>query len=309
MTVLSREVGGARFGTGFVTASALNVFTPTHIAAAALFLVMYVPFFKRLVSLSVAKGYAGHVIFVPIIAAMMLFIERHRLRGGTPRRLIAAAFVVVGLVTLGLGYKTGHILSQALALIVTVAGWLVWSYGLSSIRRAAFILVFLLLMIPPPTESVTAIASHVQQFVAMSSNLLLRAVQIPVEQQGLFLRLPTMTLEVAEGCAGLRFLLILCVLGAAFARIVTSTVSAQVVLALASIPIAVLANTTRVVAIAVGSYVFGPHVATGPLHYYIGKGCWLLAFAALIAIAGLLRAHADHSNGRPADPRQCLVQG
>jgi len=280
-------------------ASALEVSAQVPLAASALLFVIYVPFFKRLISISAANGYGGHVVFVPIIAAIMLFIERHCLRGGAPRRLVGIAFVATGLATLGLGYKTGHIPSQALALIVTVAGWLVWSYGFSSIRRAGFILAFLLLMIPPPTDSVTAIASHVQRFVAICSSLVLRAIQIPVEQHGLFLRLPTMTLEVAEGCAGLRFLLILSVLGAAFARIVTPTMFAQVVLTVASIPIAMVANTTRVVAIVAGAYVIGPHVASGPLHYYIGRGCWLLAFTALIAIAGLLRASAAHNNIRP----------
>jgi exosortase/archaeosortase family protein len=53
--------------------------------------------------------------------------------------------------------------------------------------------------------------------------------------------------------------------------------------------VAVLANVGRVAFTGVGAQLFGP-VVTGPLHYYIGKGFWLLALLSMIWLAAALRA-------------------
>jgi exosortase/archaeosortase family protein len=76
----------------------------------------------------------------------------------------------------------------------------------------------------------------------------------------------------------------------AFARFVLPTASTQLLLIFLSIPVAMLANAVRVAATGVGAYALGPHVATGPLHYYIGKGFWMCAIATMIALACLLRS-------------------
>jgi exosortase/archaeosortase family protein len=57
-----------------------------------------------------------------------------------------------------------------------------------------------------------------------------------------------------------------------------------------AVPVAVLANAIRVAVTAVGGYAIGPHVATGPIHYYVGKSFWALAILVMIAIAWVLRS-------------------
>jgi exosortase len=263
-------------------------------AAAATALSAYVPFFKSLASVSARHPYAGHVVFVPIFAATLLWLERQRFRRlAEPGHASGAAVMVLALGLLAFGYASASLPLQALSLVIAVAGVALSVYGPGGLRATGFVLVFLLLTIPPPREAVAALAPGVQRVVAAFSAVVLESLHIPVAHEGIFVRLPGLTLEVAEECAGLRFSLILLVFVTAFARAVLPTRWSQLVLMSTAIPAAMLANAIRVAATSVGAYLIGPHVATGPLHYYIGKGFWALAVLAMIGLTVLLRAHAN----------------
>jgi len=102
-------------------------------------------------------------------------------------------------------------------------------------------------------------------------------------------------------------LFMLVVIVAAFARFVLPNLSAQMTLIALSIPVAVFANAMRVATTAVGAYVIGPHVATGPLHYYIGKGFWASAFGVMIGVAVLLRSRVADGSRATRGADACLV--
>jgi exosortase len=267
-------------------------------AAAVIVFIAYLAFFEALVRVSSKNPYAGHVIFVPLFAAVLFWLERHRLRGFAGRGSVSGAVLTaLALTLLAIAYRAASVPLQALSFVAAVAGLGLWVYGRGGLRRVAFVLAFLLLMVPPPRDAVSAIAPGIQHAVAVFSGFVLHGLQIPVEQQGIFLRFPGLTLEVAEECAGLRFSLILFVSVSAFARAVLPTISSQLVLMLLAVPVAMLANATRVAATSVGAYVIGPEVVTGPLHYYIGKSFWALAFMAMIGFAWLLRSRIGHAAG------------
>jgi exosortase len=263
------------------------------VAGSAVLLVAYLGFFKALVAAAVTNPYAGHVSFVPVFAVLLLWLRRRDLltlsRRNTPAGIgvVAAAMVV-----LAIGYTTASVLLQAVSFVAAVGGVTLWLFGFRGVQQVGFVLMFLLLMVPPPRDAVSALAPAVQQLVALFSGVVLRALQIPVEQQGILLYLPGMTLEVAEECAGLRFLPILFVFVAAFACAVLPTTGVQLVLISVSIPVAMLANAARVAATSAAAYAVGPHVVTGPAHYYIGKSFWALALLAMIGLAYMLRARA-----------------
>jgi exosortase len=232
-------------------------------------------------------------MLVPALAAALLWLDCRdvpRARTGRQRHVIGGALSAVALVLTVEGHRQQSLALGTLSLVVAVAGLGVWFFGLRWLRRGAFVPMFLLLMIPPPPDVVRSIALSIQERVAEFSSAILECLQIPVQQDGVFLRLPGLSLEVAEECAGLRFLFILVVIAAAFARFVLPKLSTQMTLIALSIPIAVLANAMRVATTAVGAYLIGPQVATGAMHYYIGKGFWACAFVSIVAVAMFLRA-------------------
>jgi exosortase len=253
----------------------------------------YLEFFRALLRTSATHPYAGHLIFVPLFAAGLVWMEQ-RHRGHWPRRHtpFAAGIVGAALGILGVAYATDNVPLQAVSFVGSVGGLILWIFGPRALRELRFVLVFLFLMTPPPREALAAVAPAIQHSVATVCGVVLRLLEIPVEQRGIFLHLPGLTLEVAEECAGLRFSLILFVFVAAFARAVLPTARMQLVLIALSVPVALSVNTLRVAITGVGAHVIGPHIATGPAHYYIGKGCWAFALLTVIGIAYVLRVRA-----------------
>jgi exosortase len=154
------------------------------------------------------------------------------------------------------------------------------------------------MMAPLPRPVVDALTLNLQLFAAGFAAATLRLLDIPVHQTGVTIELPALTLQVAEVCNGLRFLLALLVLTAAFAQVTQRTVFRKVALVASAVPIAVLANATRVAAIALGVHFVGPEAASGAIHNWIGKGVWGLTLIPLIVL-GLVLARG----GAPKVPR------
>jgi exosortase len=258
-------------------------------------LVAYLQFFKRLLHEAASNPYAAHVVLVPVLACVLLWIQRRELWRLTPcegtrsAAVIGMALVVAALVVTTIGYRTANVSLQALSFVGATAGLALWAYGAEGIRRIAFVLAFLLLMVPPPRNAVVALSPTIQYFVATFSGATLRLFGIPVAQDGIFLALPGLTLKIAEECSGLRFLPILFVFVTAFARLTLPTFSAQAVLMALSVPVAIMANLTRVIVTGAGAYFSGPDIASGLFHYYIGKACWLGALLVMILLAWALR--------------------
>ena len=129
---------------------------------------------------------------------------------------------------------------------------------------------------------------------------MLRLLDLPVYQRGVVIELPAMTLQVAEACNGLRFLMALLVLTAAFAQVTQRSVPRKIALVASAVPIAIAANAMRVAAIAIGVHYVGPAAASGTIHNWIGKGVWGITLIPLIGLAWLL-ARGGMSKARPLE--------
>ena len=250
---------------------------------------LYTPSMVAMAHVWWADQYAGHGMFVPLFGALVAWMDRDRLRAAVGAGSAAGlAFLAVGLGVLGAGHATGSLLLQGLSVPLSVAGLVAWSFGLPFLRRAAFPVWFLALMVPLPRPVIEAVTLDLQLFAAGVAASALRLLDIPIYQVGTLIELPSLTLSVAEVCNGLRFLMALLVLTTAFAQVTQRTIPRKIVLALSSIPIAIVANAVRVAAIGLGVHYIGPEAASGTIHNWIGKGVWGLTLIPLVALGFLL---------------------
>src|SRR2546422_142025 len=102
-------------------------------------------------------------------------------------------------------------------------------------------------------------------------------VAVPHYQYGIAMELRRVTLEVAEGCNGLRFLMALVTLAAALAQVTQSTLTRKAAMVAFAVPLAILEKAGRVAAVCLAAYYIGPQAAAGMPHHTIGKGVWALA--------------------------------
>ena len=112
------------------------------------------------------------------------------------------------------------------------------------------------------------------------------------EDKGFQIELATMKLQVAEVCNGLRFLLAILVLTAAFGHVLLPSWQRKTILVVSAGVIAIIANAFRVAAIGIGVHYIGPEAASGTVHNWIGKGVWAMTLIPLALLTiGLARFH------------------
>ncbi|MGH9337856.1 MAG: exosortase/archaeosortase family protein, partial [Vicinamibacteria bacterium] len=177
------------------------------------------------------------------------------------------------------------LLLRGWSFVVALGGLVLTFLGREWLRAAAFPLAFLFLMVPLPHALVAGVTSHLQHFAASFAGSVLALLGVPSFQQGIHIFLPGITLEIAEICNGLRFLLALLVLTLAFAELTLPTPQRKAALVLSVFPVAIVANATRVAVVALAAHYWGPEAASGPIHHAIGKAVWILTLVPMGLIA------------------------
>ena len=221
----------------------------------------------------------SHGFLVVPLAAYFAWQRRARLIAATPRPSPAGLLIVVlsvaGLIAGTLGAEL--FVSRA-SMLGVVAGTILFMLGWAHLRILIFPIAFLLLMIPIPAIIFTQIAFPLQLQASRIGASTLAALNIPVLRQGNVIVLAHTTLEVAEACSGIRSLISLLTLGIAYVEFTDQRLAARIAFALATIPVAVAANSLRVAGTGVAAHYFGSEAAEGFYHTFAG---WLVFVVAL----------------------------
>jgi len=114
-------------------------------------------------------------------------------------------------------------------------------------------------------------------------------VGVPVLREGNVLQLPIMSLEVAQACSGIRSLVSLGTLSIIYGYVLEPKMIGRVILALASVPIAILANALRVVGTGLLVHYWDPEKAEGFFHLFEGWVIFVLSLGLLFALHGFMR--------------------
>jgi exosortase len=112
---------------------------------------------------------------------------------------------------------------------------------------------------------------------------------LPKEIEGNILLLPKYTLEVVAACSGLRSLMTMVTLAVIITAFMDYSIIKKGFLVACSLPIAVVANTFRLVITALGAYIVDARFADGFLHEISGLIVFTTGFLLLIIINGILK--------------------
>jgi len=271
--------------------------TDTSAAAVlgAAVIALYVPVLRELFAVWVNGTYYSYGFLVPLFSAYLVWdaLKDAARRDGDARRaeVDTGGFVIMaaGLAVLGLGVATGSLPLRTLSLPVVLMGVAVVTLGPALARRLAFPIGFLVFMTPLPDGVLPAVSLPLQRFAAVVAEHALRALGSSVERNDLFLTLPSVTLHVTEACNGLRFLLAMLVVGAAFAGTTQRRPRRRAVLVAAALAIAVVANLARVTGTGVMAELWGARAAVGLPHIVWGKVVYVAALVPFVALVVVMR--------------------
>jgi exosortase len=244
----------------------------------------------------------SHGFFVVPLALFFVW-ERRRALATAPSRPSVAGLILIGgsLLVLLAGLLGAELFLSRVSLIGVLAGITLFVWGRDHLRILAFPLAFLLLMVPLPAIIFNQLALPLQLLASRAGESALSLAGIPVLREGNILQLPTRTFEVAEACSGIRSLVSLLMLGIVLGYFTERRTGARIVIALAAIPIAIIANAARVAGTGMASELVSPALAEGFFHTFSG---WLMFVVAFAGLMGVQRAIAIRRAPRMAAAAQ-----
>ncbi len=257
------------------------------VALLALLAWLYGSILARLFSQWMSDPNFSHGIFVPLFVLFVLWQDRKRLG-----QIDAApswgglGIIVLGLLMLILGVLGAELFFSRTSLLVVLAGLIVLFEGWTFFRAVLFPWACLILMIPIPSLLLQKVTFPLQLLASRLSSDFLPICGVPVLREGNVIVLPSMPLEVAEACSGIRSLLSLVTLAVIYGYLMDKRPWVRVVLAISAVPIAVAANGFRIFGTGLLVQYWDPDKAQGFFHAFSG---WLIFVVSLIMLFTLHR--------------------
>ena len=246
--------------------------------------VCYAPVLWRLIYQWSTDGDMGHGFFVPIAAGYIAWQRRRELiEAWGPsdwRGLIVIAWGAAQLYAATLG---AELFLARTAFIVSLVGIVLFLGGTKALRILAFPLFLLFFMVPIPAILYNVITFKLQTLASQLAEHALALLGVPVLREGHILRLPSQSLSVVEACSGIRSLLTLSFLSLVYAYLFDKKPWMRAALLVATVPIAIVANASRVTVSGLLSEV-NPELAEGVFHSAAG---WLIFMFGLLMLAAV----------------------
>jgi exosortase A len=253
------------------------------------FVVLYAAVFARLIQDWTHDDNYSHGFLIVPLALYFVWERRKRLAAMTPApSMLGLAAVALGLAMLLAGLLGAELFLPRLSIIVVAAGAVLFLFGWRIFGALAFPLMFLLLMIPIPAIIFNQIAFPLQLLASRVGEVALSAFSIPVLREGNVIVLAHTSLEVAEACSGIRSLISLLTLGIVYGYFTDPRSEVRVLIALSTIPIAVVANGARVAGTGIAAHYYGAQAAQGFFHSFSGWLVFVVAFVMLFIVAQVL---------------------
>jgi exosortase len=232
----------------------------------------------------------SHGFFVPLFAGFVLWQQRNRLRRLAPQPSWPGLAVLASALCLLLVGQMGAELFLARAsLLLLLAGIIVLFLGWNFFRAVLFPWAFLLLMIPIPKLLFNQITFPLQLLASKVAAVTLPPLGVPVFREGNVINLPSMALEVAEACSGIRSLMSLVTLAIIYGYLMERRLWVRWLLALASVPIAVAANSIRIIGTGLLVQYWDAEKAEGYFHASWGWIIFVISLLMLYALHAFIR--------------------
>lgn len=254
----------------------------------ALLLLCYAPVLWRLVEQWSSDPDMGHGFFVPLVAGYIIWQKRAQLQAMAPQpNWWGLAIVIYGALQLSIATLGAELFLARTAFVISLIGIVLLLGGTAWLRTLAFPLFLLFFMIPIPTVVYNSITFPLQLFASRVSTAALDLMQIPVLREGNVLELAEQKLNVVEACSGIRSLLSLTFLALVYGYFFERKLWIRVALFAATIPIAIVANASRVTLTGVLTE-YQPELAEGFFHTLSGWVIFMVALAILIGLHQIL---------------------
>jgi len=182
-----------------------------------------------------------------------------------------------------IGQRNDYSLLSTFSLIPVLAGYICLMFGFKVLRLFWFPLLYLILLLPPPSGILDSITLPMRFFITNISESFLSLLGYPVIREGLILSLNNNEIYMGAPCSGFRSLITLLSLGLVYAYVSTGNIKTKMSLLFCIIPIALLGNFVRVISVCLAANHFGSSVAD-QVHNIGGYAVFIILIIGLITL-------------------------
>lgn len=175
-----------------------------------------------------------------------------------------------------------------LSFIFFFLGCIVFIAGTKSVKHFLLPILLMVMIIPIPNQILSAITGSLQLFISEGAEYVIRLFSVPMLREGNVLHLPNRSFQVIDACSGIRSLISMTTLSVIIGYFTLSRNASKVVLFLFSIPVALLMNLVRVLAVVLLFHFFGLDLTEGTLHTSAGMLLFLAGLAMLFSFQRFL---------------------
>jgi exosortase len=232
----------------------------------------------------------SHGFLVPFFAAFLVWDKRKVLKSIPIKQTWSGIVLIVfAIMVLILGVYGVELFTARISFLLLLTGLIATFFGWAMVRELRFPLLVLVLAIPFPAILFNRITFPLQLLASRIASDILPLLGVPTLHEGNVIELPVMKLEVAEACSGIRSLMSLFTLAVFYGYFLERTTKRRVILALASIPIAVTANVARIVGTGLCVQYWDPDKALGFFHEFSGWVMFVVSLACLYLVHRAMR--------------------
>ncbi len=244
-------------------------FAPLWIAL----LLVFGPTYYDIAAAGLSPNGQGHEPIVMGLLVWLFWRERDHLvlNAQSSARLAAVVAGLIGALLYIVGRSQsiatlevpGHILI-ATALVLYFSGW-------TGLRAVWFPLLFWLVLVPLPGVLTDPLTRSLKMLVSQMAEMILYGAGYPIARSGVILTIGQYQLLVADACSGLNSIFVLSAMGMLYLYLAAHrNIARNVLMLLLILPLAVVANWIRVMALILITYHFGDEAGQGFIHEFAG---------------------------------------
>lgn len=237
-----------------------------------------------------------HILLILPISMVLILLEwrslkhilKWNIRGGSS--LLAAALAIVCITAFTANYLPGdeQLSIRMAALVLSWIGAFMLCFGSRASRGVLFPLLFLFGLVPLPKFVLNDIIAMLQQGSVWSAHALFAACGVPVSANGIFLKVPGLTVEVAKECSSIRSSSMLLVTTLVLVHLLLRSPWRKLLVIALALPLSVAKNGLRIFTIVMLGTKVDPGYLDGRLHHQGGILFFAVALSAVFVAIWIL---------------------
>lgn len=157
-------------------------------------------------------------------------------------------------------------------------------YGSPVTRVVSFPLFYLILLVPIPVGMVDDLTLPMRYGLSIITEMILRLFHFPISREGLLLSIGECELFMGQPCSGFRSIITMFSLSLVYVYLSRGSLCRKGILVSSIVPIAVLGNLVRIIALCLITYYFGEETGQGFFHNFSGIIIFIFIIFGLIGL-------------------------